>query len=166
MIKSRLAFLLCLICASSFAQTDDEKQIDETIKKLYATINFKDSTTIMIDTLTRVFTEKGTLVANWGKRPFIFTAAEYADSMRKNIRAAKIISAREVELTRRVDIFGKVAHVLTSYELTLTRKDGATVNRGLNSIQLIKQDGKWLIHSLIFDRETDQLKLPVQYLPK
>ena len=66
----------------------------------------------------------------------------------------------EDEIACRTDVFGEMAHVLSSYEAR--RAPGAEpFMRGVNSIQLVRQpDGRWLIASVIWDTERADNPLP------
>ena len=65
----------------------------------------------------------------------------------------------EKELTRRIEIYGNVAQVWSSYAGTST--DGSVNVRGINSFQLARQpDGRWLVHSILWQAENPSLPLP------
>lgn len=65
----------------------------------------------------------------------------------------------EKELTRRIEIYGNVAQVWSSYAGTST--DGSVNVRGINSFQLARQpDGRWLVHSILWQAENPALPLP------
>ena len=65
----------------------------------------------------------------------------------------------ERELTRRIEIYGSVAQVWSSYAGTST--DGSVNVRGINSFQLARQvDGRWLVHSIFWQAENPALPLP------
>jgi hypothetical protein len=70
----------------------------------------------------------------------------------------------EVELTGRVERFGRIAHVFSSYATRLDRPDAPIVSRGVNSVQLLydpsSEGGEWQISQLIWDRERPGLALP------
>ena len=63
----------------------------------------------------------------------------------------------EVETSRRIDVFGNMAHVWSSYEAR-TSPDAADVERrGINSIQLFRHPGLgWRIVAMIWDNERNQ----------
>ncbi|WGM39095.1 hypothetical protein [Caulobacter sp. NIBR1757] len=67
----------------------------------------------------------------------------------------------EVELARRVQVFGNMAHVWSHYEARRDPLDLVPERRGVNSIQLFKgEDGAWKIISMIWDNERPGLSLP------
>lgn len=60
----------------------------------------------------------------------------------------------ELEIKRRIDIIGNVAHVWSLYEARTNQADPSPERRGINSIQLFKDDGgRWKIVSMIWDNE-------------
>lgn len=60
----------------------------------------------------------------------------------------------EVEIARRIDVLGNMAHVWSLYEARTAPDDATPERRGINSIQLYRQpDGRWMIMSMIWDNE-------------
>ena len=67
----------------------------------------------------------------------------------------------EVEIARRIDEFGNMAHVWSAYEARTALGDSEPERRGVNSIQLFREaDGRWWIMSMIWDNERPGLVLP------
>jgi hypothetical protein len=65
----------------------------------------------------------------------------------------------EKELTRRVEVYGGIAQACSSY--AGTSSDGSVNVRGINSFQLVRQsDGRWLVHSILWQAERPGLPLP------
>ena len=62
----------------------------------------------------------------------------------------------EVEIGRRVDLFGNIAHVWSAYEARISPDDSDPERRGINSIQLFKDpDRGWRIVAMIWDNERE-----------
>jgi hypothetical protein len=60
----------------------------------------------------------------------------------------------EVEIGRRIDVFGNMAHVWSAYEARTALDDEKPERRGVNSIQLYRDEtGRWQIVSMIWDNE-------------
>ncbi len=60
----------------------------------------------------------------------------------------------EVEIGRRVEQFGNIAHVWSAYEARRAPDDAAPERRGVNSIQLFRDaGGHWQIIAMIWDNE-------------
>ena len=81
------------------------------------------------------------------------------DYIAKNGEALTRVGFTEKELVSQVQMFGNVAQVWSSYAGTST--DGSVNVRGVNSFQLARQpDGRWLVHSILWQAATPQLPLP------
>jgi hypothetical protein len=60
----------------------------------------------------------------------------------------------EVETSRRIDLFGNIAHVWSSYEARHSPDDSDVERRGINSVQLFRDpDRGWRIIYMIWDNE-------------
>jgi hypothetical protein len=69
----------------------------------------------------------------------------------------------ETEIGRRVDRFGHVAQVFSAYQSTF-EKGGEVKARGINSIQLVRDQDRWFIANVIWDSESESEKIPIEYL--
>lgn len=61
--------------------------------------------------------------------------------------------------------FGDVAHVFSTYEKHIWN-DKNVIGRGINSIQLVKKDGRWWISAIAWDEEPAGGQVPAKYLPR
>ncbi|MGZ8406445.1 MAG: hypothetical protein ACXWVJ_00285 [Caulobacteraceae bacterium] len=67
----------------------------------------------------------------------------------------------EAEVGRRIQEFGNMAHVWSIYEARKSPDDSTPERRGINSIQLYKDEtGAWRIISMIWDNERPGLTTP------
>lgn len=81
--------------------------------------------------------------------------------------ASKYFVARsfyEREIARRVETFGSMAHVFSTYEAFESRGSSIPVKRGINSIQLYFDGTRWWILSIIWDDERECMPIPPEYL--
>ncbi len=69
----------------------------------------------------------------------------------------------ESEVASRVELFGSIAHVFSTYESrhATTEKPFA---RGINSIQLVKAGRTWKIMTVLWDSEREGNPIPQRYL--
>lgn len=71
----------------------------------------------------------------------------------------------EVEIGRRIDVFGNIAHVWSAYEARTALDDAMPERRGINSIQLFKDPERgWRIMAMIWDNEREGVKLPPELI--
>ncbi len=67
----------------------------------------------------------------------------------------------EIEIGRRIDLFGNIAHVWSAYEARSALDDAEPERRGINSIQLFRDPDKgWRIVAMIWDNERAGLEIP------
>lgn len=72
----------------------------------------------------------------------------------------------EKEISREVQSYGNIAHVFSTYEGRHEQTDAKPFVRGINSIQLLKDGGRWWVVTIYWDSERPDNPLPPQYLPK
>jgi hypothetical protein len=71
----------------------------------------------------------------------------------------------EREIARRVDSFGNIAHVLSTYESRNNADDPVPFSRGVNSIQLLRDGARWWVVTIFWDFERPDNPIPPEYLP-
>jgi hypothetical protein len=64
----------------------------------------------------------------------------------------------EIEIAKRVERFGQVAHVWSRYEARPAPDSATLLKRGANSIQLFNDGSRWWVVSTIWDNERDGVR--------
>jgi len=70
----------------------------------------------------------------------------------------------EKEIAQRVEQFGQIAHVWSTYESRHDPSDPKPFMRGINSMQLFNDGKRWWIVSIYWQHESAQHSLPEKYL--
>jgi hypothetical protein len=70
----------------------------------------------------------------------------------------------ERETARRVETYGHIAHVWSTYEARKKSDDPRPFMRGINSIQLMNDGRRWWVVSIFWEAETPHTPLPKKYL--
>ena len=70
----------------------------------------------------------------------------------------------ERETARRVETFGPIAHVWSTYESRHAAADPAPFARGINSIQLMNDGKRWWVVTIFWEAETPRTPIPKEYL--
>lgn len=70
----------------------------------------------------------------------------------------------EREIARKADCFGNLCQVFSTYESKYTPADPTPLQRGINSIQLVKDSGRWWVAAIAWDTERPDNPIPPQYL--
>jgi hypothetical protein len=90
----------------------------------------------------------------------IFTPEQYQE------RAATALAQGFFErgIHNTTESFGDIVHVFSTYESRHT-KDGEPFQRGINSIQLLKDGNRYWIVTIFWDGESPTNPIPAKYLP-
>ena len=71
----------------------------------------------------------------------------------------------EKEIHRKVDTFGNIAQVFSTYESFYSESDETPFMRGINSIQLLNDGKRWWVINIYWAQETEEDSIPKKYLP-
>lgn len=142
------------------------KQIDRVTEALYASICFEQQCKPALDTLKRLFIPQGKLINNNDTVPVIMTVDQFIRAFQEQLSSGEVISFHETEITARTDLFGKIAHRFSTYEAKFDLSTPEPLCVGINSIQFIKVDQSWLVASIVWNDQSEDLKIPQQYLPE
>jgi len=69
----------------------------------------------------------------------------------------------ERETARRMELYGHIAHVWSTYESRHKAEDAKPFARGVNSIQLMNDGKRWWVVSIFWEQETPRTPLPKKY---
>ena len=69
-----------------------------------------------------------------------------------------------IEIMRKMNRFGNMVQAFSTYEAR-NSMDGDPIARGINSIQLLKKDGRWWIVTVMWDNESKDNPIPEEFLP-
>ena len=91
-----------------------------------------------------------------------FTPEEYR---RQSENALVTLGFQEKEISRRVEVYGNIAHVFSTYE-GYKQAEKKPFLRGINSFQLLNDGKRWWVVSIFWLAETPDNPLPAKYLKK
>lgn len=70
----------------------------------------------------------------------------------------------EAEVVRHSDRFGNMIQAFSTYEAR-NALDGPVIARGINSIQLLYNEKRWWVVTVMWDNETGDNPIPQEFLP-
>lgn len=70
----------------------------------------------------------------------------------------------EVEVARRTETYGNIAHVFTTYAARNKLSDPEPFLRGINSVQLFNDGKRWWVLNIAWSQEGPESPLPAKYL--
>ncbi|ULC58530.1 hypothetical protein MBM09_11430 [Flaviramulus sp. BrNp1-15] len=71
----------------------------------------------------------------------------------------------EKEIHRKIDTFGNITQVFSTYESFYSESDKKPFMRGINSIQLLNDGKRWWIINIYWTQESKEKPIPETYLP-
>ena len=159
MIASLLA--AALVAAAPAPSQADLAGIDAAIRGVYEVISGPPGQKRDFDRMRSLFAPGATLKAIGPKG---LRGGSLDDYISRNKDVLEREGFTERELGRRLEVWGGLATAWSAY-------DGRTANgsfheRGINSFQLVKIDGKWLVASILWQEETPDDPLPRDLLGK
>lgn len=136
----------------------DGGSVDSIVRALYEAISFAPGTQPDYHRLRSLFHHDGKLIPPRGDRDEQVPVMSVETFIRKS-REHLIMTGLEAkgffekEVHRAADSFGNIAHVLSTYESRHTPQDAVSIQRGINSIQLVNDRGRWWVLSVLWDVE-------------
>ena len=164
-----LAILIFSAFASNAQSKDyskDVESIESIVLALYEVISGDAGAPRDWDRFTNLFTNDAKLIPTFqdkdGKVGYrTLTPSDYVQMFTTRVTTG----FHEKELDRVAEEFGNVAHVFSTYE-TREKVDGPVVQRGINSIQLLKTNERYFIMNIFWSAETKEKVIPDKYLEK
>ena len=149
------------LAAAAAAQPNaaDLAGIDRAIRGVYEVISGPPGQKRDFDRMRSLFAPGATLKAIGPKG---LHGGSLEDYISRNAEILEKEGFTERELGRRVEVWGGLATAWSAY-------DGRTANgsfheRGINSMQLVKVNGKWLVASILWQEETPENPLPAELI--
>jgi hypothetical protein len=152
-----IAALLAAAALAPSQNAADLAAIDQAIHAVYDVISGPAGQKRDFDKMRSLFAPGATMKAIGPKG---LRGGSVEDYIARNQAVLEKEGFNERELGRRVEIWGGLATAWSAY-------DGRTANgsfheRGINSFQLVKVEGKWLVASILWQEETPDNPLPAQ----
>jgi len=134
------------------------KDLDSIIAEMYDQVCFERGQHPDWGRQAAIFAPGARMVRVNDSGVFEFDMESYRINFEEMIDSGEMPSFWEGEIWRETRQFDDVAHVLSAYETRRTR-NGEILNRGVNSIQLFRRDGRWWISAMIWRREGKNVRL-------
>ena len=150
-------------CAARYARAADTDSVDSVVRAVYEVISgpagVRDWARFrsLFSEGARLIPVRSTAEAT---SVTVLTPDEYAKRAGANFEKNTFY---ESEAARRVDTFGNIAHVFSTYESRRAPGEKPFA-RGINSFQLVKTGGAWKVMTILWDAEREGNPIPEKYL--
>jgi hypothetical protein len=155
------ALVLSAAVAATHPTKADLTAIDAAVRGVYEVISGPPGQKRDFDRMRSLFASGATLKATGPKG---LRGGSLEDYISRNAAILEKDGFTEREIGRRVEIWGGLATAWSSYDGRTA--DGSFHERGINSFQLVKIDGKWLVASILWQEETRDNPLPADLARK
>ncbi len=145
--------------------SDERVAIEAVITALYEAISFSGDEGPDFDRLSSLFTPGAHLIEIQASGIDIIDLQTFFDRAMVRLESGRITSFHETQIWHRVTGFGHMAHVLSTYEARDHEVDLVPIARGVNSVQLVKDQAGWRVASLMWQNEDPTNPLPRELLP-
>jgi len=139
-------------------------RIEVVINSLYKSISFKKGERPNLDDLKKLFIDEARLIRTTKDSHELMSVVDFISSFNTRIDAGEFIEFREYEIKRKIEMFGGIAHVFSTYQTDFEIPGGRLEARGINSIQLIEMNNEWKVVSIFWYNEDEANKVPEEYL--
>lgn len=149
----------CFVLMSAALFGGDNDSIDSTVKSVYAAISGPAGPRDW-GRFRGLFAEGARLIPVRDTGPMILTVDDYIARTSPVFEKSPFY---ESEVSRRVEEFGNIAHVFSTYESRRAPGERPFA-RGINSMQLVKSGNSWKVITILWDTERPSNPLPDKYL--
>jgi hypothetical protein len=168
-------FVVLVLSFNSMAQTSETKEanpadvssLDAIMKAVYDVISGDAGKPRDWDRFRTLFHKDARLIPS-GKNANTGVIGARALSPEDYIKRVEPIFAKEGfyerEKARRVEIYGNIAQVFSTYESFHSLADKKPFMRGINSFQLLNDGKRWWVITIFWQGETADNPIPKKYL--
>lgn len=130
---------------------NDPREIDGLMQDFYDVISFGDGESPDWERMTNLFSSHARITRLTPEGIDYMDLTSFRQMAEELIEVGAFTSFYERETARRQDQFGDVMHVASAYETRISPTAVDFIERGINSLQLIRERGVWRILSLCWD---------------
>ncbi|WNH12824.1 hypothetical protein [Thalassobellus suaedae] len=170
-----LVLAISFISITSHSQEKNESEKDysknvstlnNTIESLYHVISGEKGTERDWALFKFLFKPNAKLIPSWKNKEGIYEIRYMKpDDYIKNSEKWLVENGFfEKEIHRKVDTFGKISQVFSTYESFYSEADEKPFMRGINSIQLLNDGERWWIVNIYWTQETERQPIPKEFL--
>lgn len=129
-------------------------QIDELMDLFYRVVSFEEGGCPDWESMAGLFSREARITRVTPEAIDHLDLKGFRNLAEELIEVGAFTSFFEREIARRVDRYGSVMHVASAYETKISPDAVDYIERGVNSLQLVREDGSWKICSLCWDDQT------------
>lgn len=166
-VASLLMLSACRTSPVEARDSGDRLAIERTLDELYRAFCFDPHGEADWEAMAALFIDGAAFVAPFveGQTPHAVGADVFLADFKRYVAsdAVRDSGLHERILHVRLDVFGQVAHAFVAFE-GFAPGDGETRSRGLDSIQLLRDRGRWRVASFTTQYAAQDAPLPLRFV--
>jgi hypothetical protein len=131
----------------------DQAEIDQLIAAFYEVISFEEGGSPDWQRMRTLFSRQARITRITPEGTDYYDLDGFQEMAKEALELGLYTRFYEVEVRRDERRFGGLCHVLSAYETKQTPRSSEPFARGVNSLQLIREDEEWKVLSLFWDEE-------------
>ena len=128
-----------------------QSHLDELMRRFYEVISFEEGGAPDWHRMRDLFSEHARITRITPETIDYMDLNTFRNMAEELIEVGAFTGFYEHEVARRTDRFGGVMHVASAYETKISPDAVDYLERGVNSLQLVREHGAWKIVSLCWD---------------
>jgi pimeloyl-ACP methyl ester carboxylesterase len=153
-----------LLASTPTANEEDVTSIDGLIDALYESITFPDGEKPDLARFKSLFVPNAPFVRIIPDGPNTMDLDSFITSFSERVSSGALRSFYEVEISRKIQQYGGIAHVFSTYKKGMNATDPGSMGQGINSIQLYHDGKRWWACSITWEDERADNPIPEKYL--
>jgi hypothetical protein len=139
--------------SSSSPSLDELEQVelDTLMRDFYSVISFEEGGAPDWARMATLFSPYARITRVTPEAIDYLDLAGFRNLAEELIEVGAFTSFYEHELARRTDRYGQVTHIASAYETKISATADDYIERGINSLQLVRDGSQWRILSLCWD---------------
>ena len=141
--------------SSTAADTADTAEVEELVRAFFGAFASGPGTSGRMAALRSLFMTGAVIVRTCGSEPEAYDLDAFIAPREALLSGGGLVDFREWELTGRTEVFGDLAHHLSTYAKSGVQDGRPFTGRGVKSIQCVRTSRGWRISAVGWDDERD-----------
>lgn len=133
----------------------DFAEVEELVRAFFAAFVSGSDAGPRMEALRRLFIAEAVIVRTCGSEPEAYDLDGFIAPREALLSGGRLVDFREWELSGRTEVFGDLAHHLSTYAKSGIQDGQPFTGRGVKSIQCVRTSRGWRISAAVWDDERD-----------
>ena len=141
----------------------DEAELGQLLGAFLAAVSFPAGSRPDYAAIPALFLDTGLVIRAIGDAVEVSSVAQFIEPRQQLVDAGRLTAFHESEAAHITEVFGNVAHRMSTYDKAGTQDGSAFAARGVISTQFVRTLAGWRISAMAWDDVRPGLDLPARY---